>query len=404
MPTLLQINVDANNGSNGAIARDLGSLVMKNGWESYIAYGRDSVPSTSRLIRIGGKLNVLFHVAISRIFDNHGLLSTVATKRFIRQIKSINPDIIHLHNIHGYYINYRVLFDYLRESGIPVVWTLHDCWPYTGHCSHFISAKCNRWKEGCHHCPLKSHYPKSILFDLSARNYQIKKTVFTSLPKMVITTVSQWMGEQASCSFLNKYPIHVIKNGIDTAVFRYSPGVVRERYKITAKFLLIGVAANWSQSKGLFDYYELQKSLNQDYQIVLIGLTPSQIDALPEGIIGIKRTENLQELVQLYSAADVVLNLSYAESFGLTTIEGMACGTPGIVYDNTASPELVTSETGIIVPTGNIEFVAKAVNDITAKGKDYYKENCQKRAHQHFDKDVIYSQYFQLYCNLLRNN
>ena len=216
--------------------------------------------------------------------------------------------------------------------------------------------------------------------------------------------MSQWMGEQASCSFLNKYPIYVIKNGIDTAVFRYSPSDVRERLRITAKYLLIGVAANWSQSKGLFDYFELQKRLNQDYQIVLIGLTPSQIDALPKGIMGIKRTENLQELVQLYSAADVVLNMSYAESFGLTTIEGMACGTPGIVYDNTASPELLSSDTGVIVPTGNIELVAKAVNDITAKGKDYYKENCLKRAHKQFDKDVIYSQYFQLYRNLLKTN
>lgn len=404
MPTLLQINVDANNGSNGAIARDLGTLVMRNGWNSYIAFGRSAIPSTSTLIKVGGKLNVLFHVVISRVFDNHGLLSRIATKRFIRQIKSIKPDIVHLHNIHGYYINYRLLFHFLKETGIPVVWTLHDCWPYTGHCSHFISANCNRWKDGCSHCPLKSHYPKSILFDSSARNYRIKKAVFTSLPNMVITTVSQWMGEQASCSFLNKYPILVIKNGIDTTVFRYTQSDVKDRYRITAKYLLLGVAANWSRSKGLYDYYELQKKLSGHFQIVLIGLTPSQIDVLPNGIIGIKRTENLKELVHFYSAADVVLNLSYAESFGLTTIEGMACGTPGIVYDNTASPELVSPETGIVVQTGNIELVAQAVYDITAKGKDYYKEKCTMRAHNMFDKDIIYSQYYQVYCNLLKHN
>ena len=404
MPTLLQINVDANNGSNGGVARDIGRLVQEKGWNSYIAYSRRVSPCTSTLIKIGNKLDIITHVFFSRILDNHGLCSVLATKRLIKKILKIQPDIIHLHNIHGYFLNYKILFNYLKKSRIPVVWTLHDCWPYTGHCSHFISADCYKWKTGCYNCPLKKKYPKSLIFDFSERNYRIKKECFTSLERMTITTVSHWMGRQLDDSFLNKYKIHVVLNGVDTSVFKYKESDVRKKYNINAKYLLLGVAANWSKGKGLYDYYELSKHLDDDFKIVLIGMTPEQISELPNGIIGIKRTENLEELVRFYSASDIILNLSYAESFGLTTVEGMACGTPGIVYDNTASPELLSPETGIVVPTGNIEAVINAIQHITSKGRNVYSAACRKRVLEFFDKDKKYLEYYNIYKQIIDNN
>ena len=176
---LLQINVDANNGSNGSIARDIGTIALSKGWESYIAYGRRQIPCDSQLIRIGNSFDVRLHGLLTRLFDIHGLGSIITTKRFIRKVKRIKPDIIHLHNIHGYFINYKILFEYLKDNNIPVVWTFHDCWPFTGHCGHFVKYNCDKWKTECHHCPAVHDYPNSWFFDRSKQSYNLKKTLFT---------------------------------------------------------------------------------------------------------------------------------------------------------------------------------------------------------------------------------
>jgi len=350
MPKLLQISVDVNTGSVGHIAEQIGELAISSGWESYIAFGRDSQPSMSRVIKIGNYLNIYYHVIQTRLFDNHFHSSTKATRELIKRIEAIKPDIIHIHQLHGYYINSEVLFEYLSKINIPIVWTLHDCWPMTGHCTYFSNIDCNKWKLECHNCPKKKNYPSSIFLDRSQQNFHLKKALFTSINNLTIVAVSDWLKNIAKESFLVKNSIISIKNGVDINKFIPSKdtGFIKQKYHLTNKFVILGVGTAWHAAKGLFDYYKLREKLSNDYAIVLVGLSSENINKLPKGIIGILRTENIEELAQLYASADVVTSLSYQEAFGLTPVEGFACGTPAIVYNATATPELINPEIGII--------------------------------------------------------
>ena len=298
---LLQINVTANSGSTGRIAEGIGLVAQSAGFESWIAYGRVGRESTSNLIQIGTKYDFLEHGFESRIFDNHGLGSRSATRSFIQKMEQRKPDIIHLHNIHGYYLNYLLLFQYLSKADIPVVWTLHDCWAFTGHCAYFDYAGCNRWQTECHHCPQKRTYPASYLFDRSKQNWRDKKHYFTLPKRMTIVPVSNWLGDLVKQSFLGKYPVQVIHNGIDTDVFRpYSPEIAKAKYGMEDKKVLLGAASVWSPRKGLRDFIELAKILPQEYQIILVGLSRNQAKRLPENITAIPRTESTQALAELY--------------------------------------------------------------------------------------------------------
>lgn len=396
---LLQINSVANIGSTGRIAEQIGQAAMAAGWESYIAYGREAGQSQSHLIKIGSPFDVMWHGIATRLFDRHGLASKRATRRFISQIKEIQPDIIHLHNIHGYYLNYEVLFEYLSKADIPVVWTLHDCWAMTGHCSHFVKAECLRWKDQCKDCPLLQDYPKSYSGGVE-RNYNRKRKSF-DIDNLHIVSVSKWLNSIVDESYLSKRDKHIIYNGVDIEIFRPN-GNIKKDIGLGDKKILLGVATTWNDSKGLTDYYKLSEILSEEYQIVLIGVTRNQIQKLPKGIIGIERTNNINELVQYYSAADVVMNLSYAETFGLTTVEGFACGTPSIVYDTTASPELITENTGIVGPLGDILAVKDAVEEICRKGKEHYSQFCRERALKHFNKEDKFKEYIELYKKILK--
>ena len=397
---LLQINSVANIGSTGRIAEQIGQAAMKAGWESYIAYGREAGQSQSHLIKIGSQLDVMWHGVVTRLFDRHGLASKRATKRFVSQIKEIQPDIIHLHNIHGYYLNYEILFKYLSKADIPVVWTFHDCWAMTGHCSHFVKIGCFRWKNKCNDCPLLQDYPKSF-FDGAERNYSRKRNSF-DIEKLNIVSVSKWLNSVVEESYLSKIDKYIIYNGVDIDLFKPVKSNIKKDIGLEDKKVLLGVATAWSESKGLDDYYKLSKRLPEEYQIILIGVKRNQIKKLPKEIIGIERTNNINELVQYYSAADVVMNLSYAETFGLTTVEGFACGTPSIVYDTTASPELITENTGIVVPLGDISAVKDAVEEICRNGKEYYSRFCRERAVQHFNKEDKFKEYIELYKKILK--
>lgn len=404
MKTILQINSVANYGSTGRITEELGIVAINNDWKSYIAYGRISGHSNSDLIKIGTELDIKMHGLKTRIFDMHGLGSRTATEELIKKINIIKPDIIHLHNLHGYYINIEVLFIYLAKINTPIVWTFHDCWPMTGHCAHFDFIKCERWKTECYSCPQKKYYPASFGLDRSRENYHLKKNLFTSVKNLTIVTVSVWLGNLVRESFLSNYPIQVICNGIDTEIFKPLPvSLIRDNFKLKDKFILLGVASIWSQRKGLEDFVELSRRIDSDYQIILVGLTKIQIKTLPANIIAVRRTESVKELASLYSRADILLNLSYEETFGLTTVEGFACGTPGIVYNCTASPELITHDTGIVVEPGDLNGVLKAVSAIKGKGKSYYSEACRNRAKLHYSKAERYSDYIELYKELLKN-
>lgn len=402
MIKLLQINVDANNGSNGSIVRDIAKMAVERGWGSYIAYGRRMIPSDSTLIRIGNDIDIKIHGAITRLLDLHGLGSYFVTRRFVRKIKKIKPDIVHLHNIHGYYINYKVLFDYINKEQIPVVWTLHDCWPFTGHCGHFIGYNCYKWKEECFCCPARKDYPSSLLFDHSRFSFKLKKSLFTKSDKMAIVTVSSWLKTVTEQSFLSKYPIHVIYDGIDTDSFVYRASNLRKELKLEDKFVLASAAASWSEAKGWSDYIRLSKMLSNDYAIVLIGVTEEQKKSLPPEIVAIQRVESKAKLAEFYSMADVLLNLSYAETFGMTTAEAMSCGTPGISYNITACPELITKETGFVVEPGNLKEVINAISEIRSKGKDYYSKACRQRVLDNYDFKKVNRAYFDIYHSLLK--
>ena len=391
MKKLLQINVVSNVLSTGKITNDLAVVAQERGWETYIAYGRYAKPGVSREIRVGTMMNTYLHYASNRLFDREGLASRRTTKAFLKQIDAIKPDIIHLHNIHDHYINYPLLFRYLETHDIPVVWTQHDCWSFTGGCVYYDLFHCTKWKEGCHHCPEK----RALLADRSSRNYRLKKEWFNRMDKIVLVPVSEWLADVLRSSPLRERDIRVIRNGVDIKAFRPVPGWADE-----GKFRILGVAAPWSVRKGLPDFYRLRALLPEEYQITLVGLTKEQIRDLPSGITGIERTSDREELVRLYSESDVFINPTYSDNLPTTNIEALACGTPVITYNTGGSAETVDENTGIVVEQGDLEGVIRAIETIKANGKAFYSPSCRERAVRNFDKDQRFEDYLRLYEEL----
>ena len=405
MPKLLQINVVVNWGSTGRIAEEIGQLAMTHGWESYIAYGRGKPKSKSKLIRIGSDWDMYLHGVESRLLDNHGLASRMATHRLIKQIEMIAPDIIHLHNIHGYFLNYKILFAYLSQSRIPVIWTLHDCWAFTGHCSYFTYVNCTKWVEGCFSCSQIKTYPCSLFRDRSRKNYQDKKQTFTILSDAVIVPVSDWLMKLVKQSFLKNYPIQRIYNGVDLKAFMCLQESINMKNLLgnSFEYMLLGVASVWNSRKGLSDFISLRKRLSDKYMIVLIGLNKEQIEKLPKGIIGISRTNSVKELAKYYSAADVFVNPTWEDNFPTTNLEALACGTPVITYRTGGSIEAIDEYTGIIVEPGDIQMLSNAVEQICEKKRVLFtREQCRRRAVDLYDKNERYWEYLSLYDSLLK--
>lgn len=343
---VLQINSVCGIRSTGRICTDLADVLEQNGDECKIAYGREAVPEKYKkyAIRIGSDMDVKIHALQSRIFDNAGFCSKKATEHFIERVKVYNPDVIHLHNIHGYYINIEVLFNYLAESNKPIIWTLHDCWTFTGHCAHYSFAQCDKWKTGCCGCPQKRGYPSSLVFDSSKRNWERKKNLFTSVKKMTLVTPSRWLASQVEQSFLNKYSIRVIPNGIDLNVFKPTPTDFRKKNNLEGKKIILGVASAWGPRKGLCDFVELSKILDENYKIVLVGVTAKQKKELPRSILAIERTNNIKELAEIYTAADVLFNPTYEDTYPTVNLEAQACGTPVVTYRTGGSVESVPEQ------------------------------------------------------------
>ena len=403
MPKLFQINVAINYGSTGKIAEQVGSLVMQWGWDSYIAHGRYINTSKSKAIKVGGILDWFFHALMTRLTDKHGLFSRIATRKLIRKISAINPDIIHLHNIHGYYINFKILFEYLRKTNIPIVWTLHDCWTMTGHCTHFEYAGCERWKTGCFDCPEKMSYPTSLLFDCSRNNHIAKRELFTSVKNMTIVPVSNWLGGIVKESFLGKYNVEVIHNGIDIATFApITDSDLRERYGLADKRVILAVASPWGVRKGLDDLKRLSGMLPRDrYQMVVIGLNPKQLATLPDGIVGLQRTANVEELAAWYSLADVFVNPTYEDTYPTTNLEALSCGAPVVTYRTGGSPESVTAETGRVVEKGDLDALVRAIDELCAEDRDAMRRRCRDYAEAHFDNRSCFRKYIELYEKLI---
>lgn len=403
MKKLFQINSCVNFLSTGRIVEEIGITVMNQGWESYVAYGRESRPSQSKLIKIGSDLDEKIHFLKTRMFDRHGFGSKRATLELVKNIKQIKPDIIHLHNIHGYYINIEILFKYLAVANIPVVWTLHDCWPLTGHCAWFDFAGCNKWETGCFYCPQMKEYPSSLWLDNSKMNYIEKSRLFNSINNLTIVPVSRWLEDIVNKSFLKNFPLHVINNGVDINIFspQESCEVVKKKLNVSDCFVLVGVAAVWESRKGLNDFIKISKLIDHNTRIVLVGLSKKQIKDLPPNIIGICRTDNIYKLVEIYSAADLFLNLTYEDNFPTTNIESLACGTPILTYNTGGSVEAVSQETGFIVEKGDLSGIMNVINIVKKNGKSSYSMACRDRAEKFYNKNDRYIEYIELYDHIL---
>lgn len=391
---ILQINSVCGVGSTGRIATDLYKVLEEQGHECKIAYGRGTAPKGIDSIKIGSNLDNYMHVLKTRVFDKHGFGSVSSTMKFIEDVKEYDPDIIHLHNIHGYYINIEILFNYLKEANKPVIWTLHDCWAFTGHCAYFDYVGCDKWKNGCNKCPQKEGYPTSKVFDNSKLNYEKKRELFTSIKNMTIVTPSKWLANLVKESFLGKYPVEVINNGIDLEVFKPTESDFRERYNLQDKFIILGVASVWEERKGLKYFIELSKELSADYKVVVVGVTEKQKKELPNNILAITRTNNVKELAEIYTAVDVFVNPTLEDNFPTTNLEALACGTPVITFNTGGSVESIDNKNGIVVYEKDLNALKKAILKINNNILNY---EIKSEIYNKFDR---YKDYIELYHKL----
>lgn len=396
---ILQINTIVNSGSTGRIAEDIGKVLIANGHESYIAYGRGHQKSQSQLIKIGSQTDVFMHGLKTAIFDRHGFGSKKATLDLIEKIEKIKPNAVGLHNMHGYYLNIEVLFKYLKVKKIPVLWTLFDCWAFTGHCSYFDDIDCKKYQTQCEKCPKTRKYPSSYLLDNSFDNFIDKKRLFTGLKNIEFVVHSKWLKKMVGMSFLKDIKANCLPSGIDLDLFKSMDSQIKKKFNIADKKIVLGCASQWSERKGLKDFIKLRALLNKETVIVLIGVSKKQVKQLPTGIIGILRTESIQELVMWYSAADVFMNPTYQDNFPTTNIESLACGTPVITYNTGGSPEAIDHETGIVVDKGNVKDLANAVDLIFNKDATIALK-CRERAEKYFDKNDRYNEYLDLFIEL----
>ena len=410
--SLVEINTVVNN-STGRIMHDIQREADISGMETLSIVGRRHVYTDVPCVKYGNAVSFWIHVIWTTLTDRHGLepiLSVIYTRKMVRRIREANPDIIHLHNIHGYYLHYPTLMKYLAyEYKGKIIWTFHDLWPITGHCAYYSAVNCDKWMTGCNHCPNKKRYPVSLGLDGSRKNYETKKELFTLLSNLTITVPSEWMASQVRQSFMGKYPVEVIHNGIDTAVFDHNRLAVDSytessrcvgKTSWSDKKILLSVASIWDERKGLKDLVALSDKLSDDYVMVIVGLSKHQISRLPKGVIGITRTENIEELVSLYSRAHIFINPSLEESFSLVTVEALSCGCPCIVLDTSAVAELVNDDNGVVLHSHKPEDYLDAIKSIENRG--YIRESVRATALK-YDNKYMLEGYMRLYGEVLRD-
>lgn len=388
-----------NYGSTGTIMLQIAHTASDNGYEAFISYPPSRSNYNKKIsnnILIGNRIERNIHLKLGYLTGMHGDYSTIGTKKLLKRISKINPDIIHLHNLHNCFINLELLFDYIKNQKISVVWTLHDCWAFTGQCPHYTMAKCEKWKTECNNCPLYRQYPAARI-DKTKEKFYLKKKWFTGVDNLTLVTPSVWLKKQVELSFLSEYPVVVINNGIDLSIFKHTASDFREKYDLKDKIILLGVANPWSAKKGLNVFVELSKLIDEKYKIVLVGLSEKQIEDLPENILGLPKTNNQTELAKIYSAADYFINPSVEETMGLVTVEALACGTPVIVSNSTAVPEVVTEDCGVILNENQID---EYISAITNTDKDFSSSDCVKQAKK-YDKKIKYEEYMTLYKRVI---
>ena len=387
---IAQINTVCGNGSVGRITVDIYHALKKSGHDGKIYYGRRTAPENVNTERFGSNLDMGIHVLRTFFTGTHGFDSHAQTKKLIESLKEYNPDLIHMHNIHGFYLDVEELFAYLKVCGKPVVWTLHDCWSFTGHCAYFDFVGCEKWKTECKNCPqFRNSYPYALFKDGSKLNYARKKAAFQGVKGLTIVTPSKWLGELVKESYLKEYPVKVIPNGIDLEKF------VPQETKKREKHFILGVANVWDRRKGLDYFKELHKRLDPEkYEIAVVGVNKKQIKELPQGMIGIEHTQNVEELMQLYSQASVFANPTLEDNFPTTNLEALACGTPVVTFATGGSVESIDETCGRIVPQRDADALYDAVTEL-CENVEQMRGACRERA-------LLYNKYnrFGEYLNL----
>ncbi len=381
--------------STGKVIKGIVEELLENNNEVCIAYARGKKPNFGTMTyKIGTNFDVKIHALLARVFDSQGLHSKIATKKFIKFVNFYKPDVINLHNIHGYYLNYSMLFKFLSSKNIKVVWTLHDAWVVTGHCAYFDFVNCDKWKSKCFKCPGKKEYPKSVLFDRSEKNYNLKKELFSSLKNLILVTPSKWLENIVLQSKLQNYKVVTINNGIDLSVFKSTKDKFIEDDIIQGRKILLGVASLWNKRKGYSTFVELDKLIDHDrYVIVLVGLSNNQITELPSSIIGIKRTNNQKELSALYSQSEFFINPTLEDNYPTVNIEAVACGTPIIAFNTGGCKEIADLGCGIITNEKN----AKSIYDCLVKyEKKDFTFNCEQKRDL-FEQKRNFREYLKLF-------
>lgn len=389
--TVVQINVTCDKGSTGQICTAVSRLLDGAGVENYILHA-DAEASCPRGIAYTNHREVKLQALMSRVRGNYGFNSKRATRRLLRLLDTLSPDVVHLHNLHGHNLHLGMLLSYLGKRRIKTFWTFHDCWAYTAYCPHYEAVGCNHWKTSCGKCPLRKRY--SWFFDRSAYLFRQKRSAVTDLDLTVVAP-SLWMAEQARQSFFGQYSIRVIRNGIDLQVFRPTPGDFRERFGLRDKTVIVGAAYKWSARKGLDVFGALADMLDDSYRIVLVGVTEGQKKQLPPSVICLPRVHDPKELAALYTAADVFVNPTREETLGLTNVEALACGTPVITFDRGGSPECVDETCGAVVPCDDIPALAEAIRRVTREHK-FSPEACRMYASR-FNAEDAFGEYVKLY-------
>ena len=394
---ILEIN-QVNFGSTGHIMLQIADLATKKGHEVICSfYARRNKDKDKNCIYIGNKVSHNIHKKLYRKTGNNGCYSKISTWNFLRKVKKFDPDLIHIHNLHNCYINLPMLFNYIKKNNKRVVWTLHDCWSFTGQCPYFTAVGCEKWKTGCHDCEQINRYP-SCSVDRTDKMWNRKKEWFTGVQNLTIVTPSQWLADLVKQSFLKDYPVKVINNGINLDVFKPTESDFRTKHNLEDKKIILGVASVWEVRKGLDVFIELSKRLDDRYKIVLVGTNDEVDKKLPEGIISIHRTSNQKELAELYTAADVFFIPTREDNFPTVNMESLACGTPVLTFNTGGSPEMVDEATGVVLMNEDIASVEQAVISMCESGK-YSKEACTERAKQ-YDSGLKYNEYLSLFENI----
>ena len=399
MKVIVSVNL-GNFGSTGGIMRNISALAEEEGYLTYRAYPENvkNLPPEERDIILCNSFVLRVNRKLAEITGRNGCFAVISTLRFLSALNKIKPDILHFHNLHNSYINIPLLFGYVKKRNIRVIWTLHDCWSFTGRCPYFDMAKCNKWQTGCGNCPYpKDGYP-SALVDKTAKMWKLKRKWFTGVEDMTIVTPSQWLADLVKESFLKDYPVKVINNGIDLSVFKPTESDFRRKHGIDDKYMLLGVADGWGARKGLDVFIELSKRLDsKKYQIVLVGTNDNVDKQLPDNIISVHRTQNQQELVEIYTAADLFVNPTREENYPTVNMESIACGTPVLTFRTGGSPEIPDETCGAVVDCDDIDALVSEIIRITEE-KPFSQEACLQRA-KAFDKDKLFGEYVNLYEN-----